>query len=731
MSLQYPILAAVTVPLLVLLFLRSRRCEPAGRWLLRGAFVLLCLACAGVQLRCERALRIVVMTDVSASTRGATFHDPQAVQKRLAMLLGTRSFETIYFADGVATGPSVVVSERTRLPSSDVDAVLLLSDGRFEAPSVTAPTYAIIDPALDAPQDARVEDIVFTGARARVTTVMPTAGVLELNREAIPVPAGPYTSVVRVEGPLTTRVAAHDLWPENDQISASAPSVAREAPWIITRASDLPTDASRYLAPPAIAVDASAELDAERQQRLVQYVRDLGGTLVLVGSPRQYGAALRPIAPLTASPPQPQAAWYVLLDASGSMAAPSTGAPRWQVATSAAQAALRSLDEHERITLATFNRTLEVRLTGAPPAQAIEALDGLSRGLSPTGPTGLRGALEQIAKTAPKQPTRLLILSDADADLGDVASLIELLRSVKVSVFLLATNDAAPAPLQRLVAETGGQLLARRETRQWSQAMQSLLASARGDDLASERVTLSGTGELAGLSIELQRVFHSFARTDASLLAQHRDEPAIATWHVGAGRVVSIAGDIEQASLAPVLERLQAAPADPRFATEWDTRANRVRVIANDASGPMNGLVLSLVRRDGSVVQAPLQQTAPGTYEAPLPRRAVPTLATIELAGQILARASIASRYPVEFDAIGNDRVALADLANRTGGRVVEAGDTTPIAFARPTELRDVSAWLAGMGSVLLGAAIVFLRAPYLSDVIRKRWLHRIKRGAA
>jgi hypothetical protein len=58
------------------------------------------------------------------------------------------------------------------------DAVLLLSDGRFEAPVVAPPTYAVIDPALDETRDARVQRMevhdstVDSPAAARAATAM-------------------------------------------------------------------------------------------------------------------------------------------------------------------------------------------------------------------------------------------------------------------------------------------------------------------------------------------------------------------------------------------------------------------------------------------------------------------------------------------------------------------------------------------------------------------------------
>jgi len=45
----------------------------------------------------------------------------------------------------------------------------------------------------------------------------------------------------------------------------------------------------------------------------------------------------------------------------------------------------------------------------------------------------------------------------------------------------------------------------------------------------------------------------------------------------------------------------------------------------------------------------------------------------------VIDRFALAGRYDREFDAIGNDRDAMRELAQRTGGRMIEPADTQPL----------------------------------------------------
>jgi hypothetical protein len=66
----------------------------------------------------------------------------------------------------------------------------------------------------------------------------------------------------------------------------------------------------------------------------------------------------------------------------------------------------------------------------------------------------------------------------------------------------------------------------------------------------------------------------------------------------------------------------------------------------------------------------------------PAPDR--PVLATVRFDHRPAERFAVAGRYPARFDAIGVDRDNLRQLAERTGGAVIEPIDTRPIDFRWP-----------------------------------------------
>lgn len=707
------------VPLAMWIAWRTRQLEPAARWLLTLATAMLTLAAIGVQVRCNRTLTIVAMVDVSPSTRGATFRDPKALEAKLRQLTPRRTASIRYFADGIVAQATEAASTRSTLPEMAADAVLLFSDGRIDAAARLAPVYAVVDPALNAAVDARVEEVRTGEAGATVTTFAATAGrKMRAGTADVVLPAGPLTTIVPNAGRhINVKIDAGDSWPENDAMSAVQDAPASAAPWFIESADQLPADPVSYLDPPAIVVPASLPLSAIQQQRLTQYVRDLGGTLIVTGSPTDYAAALKPLMPLAATPPEPTTSWLVLLDASGSMASPTAGrSSRWEASIAAAASAVEKLDEQERVSAATFARAVDPIVIDATPAAARASL-GSIRTRVPGGPTGMQAALESAIASAKGRPTRLLIVSDADVSITDPASLAARLRDARISVFLLATtivpNDS---PLRTICDDTGGRLSSQADPLQWVVAAESLVAAARGKDAIEGdfRPTLQGIT----VDLSTKRRFRSFAKANADVIANVGDEPVAARWQAGLGQAISVAAEIDRSRLAALASSMQRAPIDPRFQFAWDERNETVTVAAADQGAPLNDLAITLRRNDRAM---PFLQVAPGQYRAAISRSGEPSIAIVEHAGRVIGRRAVASRYAPEFDRIGNDLTALRALAARTGGRLIEPGDASPIEFPNAAEWRSTRAWLAAIGAVVLLLAIVLIRAPYLVDRIAKR----------
>lgn len=720
-----PWLALALLPIAVLIAWRSGALEPAGRWLIRVATLLLLLAVAGVQLRCDRELRIVALVDVSPSTRGAIFRDRVAVDAKLKQLVPGRAVEIRYFADGRVTTSDESAATQTRMPETDADAVILMSDGRFDAPDVVPPVFAVVDASLDATGDARVTGVSVGDGAARIDThaQAPDRSVsLTTGGEPIALSAGPMTLTVRVdEQTVGAKISPGDAWPENDAMSAVAAPAVNEKPWRIETASQLPTDAAAYLSPPAIVIPAGIGLSSVQEDRLTQYVRDLGGSLVIVGSPRAIGPGLRVISPLTGVPPVPEAEWMVMLDASGSMAAGARGDSRWNRALAAASDAVGRLEPQQRVSVVVFSRSAETVADSVSPADAVARLRSLGN-RAPSGPTGLESALRSVATRASASPTRLLVITDADTTIDAPDSLADQLTAAQVSVFVLATGTLAPdAAVRRIIDRTGGMIVEQTESDRWSQAMRSLFDAASGDDEIAD-TPITTTGVLSGLSIDPMRLFRAFARPNVESIATASDQPVAATWQVGVGRVTTVAAEVDAGLLEAITNRLRRAPSDPRFAVAWG--ADAIVLTATDESGAMNGLSPVVVGGNSS---ERIVQTAPGRYEASLGRTSSPRIVRVMLNESVVATRSIPGRYAREFDVIGNDRESLEALAGRTGGRLIEASESAPLDLPRATHMRSMTRVLAMIGLLTLGAAIVFIRAPYLAERLARYARRRVR----
>jgi hypothetical protein len=106
----------------------------------------------------------------------------------------------------------------------------------------------------------------------------------------------------------------------------------------------------------------------------------------------------------------------------------------------------------------------------------------------------------------------------------------------------------------------------------------------------------------------------------------------------------------------------------------------------------------------------PLNQTRPGIYSLEIPAPRTPSLATLLIDGHVIDRRAIAGRYAAEFEAIGNDDIALAQLAARTGGQVIAPTQHRSIDFAWPWQPTRIDRYLAAAGAILLAAGVIISR---------------------
>lgn len=737
------LLAASAIGVAIVLAAFTRRL--AMPWITRllGIAGLICIALAAGGISCQRngKLQIAVMVDCSASTRGASFRDARQLRERLKELMGNDEFEFYTFADQTRPASindqlSEIPSEQTRFVPPPADAIVLFSDGRFDPPPTAPPTYAVIDPLLDHPVDAAVIKLE-QRQNSVAATISNTGPPRKMNwedgsRSATTAPTGKIVLTTQLAGnAVTARITPGDLWPENDALSLQIPQamasqqwwVGGNAPsdWEIMSPENLPTDPASWLAASVVVLNniSADALSPPQLERLEQYIRDLGGALIILGGNQAFaaggypGTALESLSPLASSPPKPVMHWILLVDSSGSMATPLGDRTRFAVAADAVVQAARSLPGNDLLSIGSFARELHwwsvgktVKETSAialPPAD-----------VSPSGPTNLQAALKQIAASMQDSlPAELLLVTDAETGLSDPSEIAAMLRTHRIRLDVLIIGEASgDDALTQTAQQTGGRQERQMNPAQWAAETKMMLRAALPNRMIHQPTTVTFQNDLAALpSRTVASANRTWLKDSATVLAsgQNNSESLslAARWRAGAGQVMAVAFTPTTAEIAAMAKGIAKQPRDPRFSARWNSGPTlHVRIDAADHGDPLNGAQLSI--RIGQSDAIAIPQTAPGRYEIDLPPPRSPQIVSVRNGEELVNQFPIAGRYPAEFDAIGNDDTALAELASRTGGQVIEPSQHQLIAFRDPSRLVSMASAMAAIGAGFVAASLLW-----------------------
>jgi len=712
--------------------------------------ILLALAAGGLTWQRATAGRVVVMVDLSPSTRTADYRDRAVLLRRIRELLDGAPYVLHFFADGVADVdasaarlPDIPVEQTRYLPPAGA-AVLLFSDCRFSPPEQSPPTYVVVDIGLEDVEDASVANLEIRGSEMAATiknTDSTRQLVLRGGVGASPttVPSGDMV-VTRPIAPSNSRVSAElspgDAWPENDALATVVPPPDRFERWWVGGSgagpawrglspAELPRDAATYLAPAAIVLEnvAASELSDEQLQRLQQYVRDLGGGLVILGGARAFaaggyaGTQLEALSPLASHPPAPTTHWVLLADASGSMSAQAASATRWRIVTDAVVQLLPRLPPEDLVSVGSFAEKVQWWVEGRSVREA-QAVPLPPTGAYPHGPTNLQPALEAIARTADSgMPIQLLVLSDFDTQITRPNELTGLLKSKGVHVNLLAIGEGtALAVLRQISTATGGTVIEQPDPRLWASSARDLTRAAAPRLLEEQPLTVAFAQEV-GVAPQQARVWNrTWVKTSALRLAEARRSedvlPMAARWNVGEGEVLAAAFDPPPAIAARLADLVSRPPRDPRFHVTWHTGPLlRAMVDAIGENDYLNGRRVTLeVSSAADAVDRLMPQTAPGRYELAVPAPRSPGVATVRVDGRVVSRKAVAGRYAPEFEALGNDHAAMRELASLSGGQVIAPDFARPLDIRWPRHPLPLSSWLAAAGALFISLGLAWWR---------------------
>lgn len=728
-----------------------RPAAPKASLLLAGAGLLLLVLAAGAPTW-RRPLQqpIEVLVDLSPSTRTASYRQRAFLERRIHQLVGHSRYHVSYFPGGATFDqlerlPDIPI-ERTLLPRlARQGPTLLFSDCRFDFPSYAPPLYIVVDTGMEAPADASVQRLELRGEE--LTAAVHNTGeprTLSFSGTQAGTPTTVPTGTITISQPLDRRASAAsaqvspgDAWPENDALTILRPPTREEVVWwvgerqisgpfTVLSPAQLSTEPADYLNAAAIVLDnvPAAALSETQLQRLTQYVRDLGGTLFIVGGDHAFGAggyagtALESLAPLASTPPQPTTHWILLTDASGSMSGETAGSSRWGYAIDAIARLIPHLPPEDLIGVAGFSDDVKWWISGKPVKDAAR-LSLPPADVFPHGPTNLEPALENVAAAATSPlPKQLLLLTDTDAPLTHPQHIAGMLKSHNIQLHVLALGEGqALQALRSISAATGGTFTTQLDPKKWADVTRKLMQAAAPDAIVRKPVQVVFSDRSLALPPRRVELWNrTWLKTGATALADASFDgerlTMAAKWNVGDGAVLAAAFSCSPTE-ADALLRSSRPPRDPHYRITWDPGARLHLIVdAGDESGYLNDRSLTLhlygIEADPNEnVSHAIEQTGPGRYELVLPAPRTPVVAVVREGDHLLDRRALAGRYAPEFNEIGNDRETMRELARRTGGMIVPPSQTTPIDFHWPARQVRLTSWLALLAGVLIAAGLV------------------------
>ncbi|MDP9374145.1 MAG: VWA domain-containing protein, partial [Chloroflexota bacterium] len=503
-----------------------------------------------------------------------------------------------------------------------------------------------------------------------------------------------------------------------------------------------------------VLVDVPAgRLSFDRQKALQEYVRSLGKGLVVTGGINSFGrgayegSTLEETLPVRVKPrdegKRPPVALLLIVDTSYSMDAPRGGPTRIEMAKTAAAGAVRALSPGDEVAILAFsdNNNWVTRLRTINNTGDIgQITDAIGR-LKPDGTTemyaALRAGIDELGKSSAGTKHIVLLSDGSPSTPFDDRELAGRVRQAGMTLSSIAIGEGAAVDLMERLAKGGnGRYSFARRPEDIPRLTLEEAEQLGGKTLATgdfRAVQVAPSSILRGLDPARLPTLGGYGITeikpDAQLvLASGKNEPVLAQWQYGLGRVVAWTSDVSQ-ELAPNWRDADAYAPFWNGAVRWtlpaagspafrvratpDGRDVIVSVDAFDADGAAVNLAetrATLRTPDGASVAIALPQSGPGRYEARLADPA-PGAYRLELrqsrgGSPIADVAGFRVPYPAELRGPGAGAALLGALTDRTGGRLI----TDPAAlFDARTEARALRFQAVWPSFVALGLGLFLL----------------------
>lgn len=502
--------------------------------------------------------------------------------------------------------------------------------------------------------------------------------------------------------------------------------------------------------------------DEEQWAALDSAVRVLGRGLTVIGGDSSYalggyrGSKLEEMLPVTIDVRNkldlPSLALMLVIDKSGSMTDGMFGTTRLELAKEAAMRAAEVLTPNDQVGVIAFDDAAKwvVNLQKAEDIAAIQNQIGTIR---PGGGTAFFTALYEATfalMNTQAQQKHIIFLTDGEAGDTGYLQLCDIMQQNDITLTTVAVGSGADqATLRTLAQQGGGRAYAANEFDNLPKIFTKETYLVSGSYVQNRTFTPVITEQSALTDFEgFPQLSGYLAATEKSLatvsLMSDREDPILAWWQYGAGRVVAFMADSRGAWTSEFLQWDQAAafyggmaaftlPGEERegqLATERQGDALRIAYTAPEGAQTGLSTTVTALLPDGTQTQLALQESAPGVYEGEIAAAQLGAYALRveqrDASGELqrVMEGGAVNGYSGEYDLRNqNAESTLPYLSALTGGReITDSAEMLKATHAVVRARRDLTQPLLWALMVLMLCDIALRRLSW--DVALERYLN-------
>ena len=502
--------------------------------------------------------------------------------------------------------------------------------------------------------------------------------------------------------------------------------------------------------------------DEEQWAALDSAVRVLGRGLTVIGGDSSYAlggyrrSRLEDMLPVTIDVRNkldlPSLALMLVIDKSGSMSDGMFGTTRLELAKEAAMRAAEVLTPNDQVGVIAFDDAAKwvVNLQKAEDVEAIQNQIGTIR---PGGGTAFFTALYEATyalMNAQAQQKHIIFLTDGEAGDTGYLQLCDIMQQNDITLTTVAVGSGADqATLRTLAQQGGGRAYAANEFDNLPKIFTKETYLVSGSYVQNRTFTPVITEQSALTDVEgFPQLSGYLAATEKSLAAvslmSDREDPILAWWQYGAGRVVAFMADSRGAWTSELLQWDQAAafyggmaaftlPGEEREGQlTTERQGDALRIVYTAPEGAQTGLSTSVTALlpDGTQTQLALQESAPGVYEGEIAAAQLGAYALRveqrDASGELqrVMEGGAVNGYSGEYDLRSqNSESTLPYLSALTGGReITDSAEMLKSTHAVVRARRDLTQPLLWALMVLLLCDIALRRLSW--DVALERYLN-------